>query len=94
MAPASPRSLRLLLFAFEGIPSDALAELMSDAAHELSTARAWQLGAPRFVDEVDEDSCTAPGDKPIRTVGVFVNVSPPPGARSDTGGVKLIHSAA
>lgn len=43
----------------------------------LSRAHGWHLGAPRFVDDSDDSSCTAPEDQPIRTVGVLLTVSAP-----------------
>jgi hypothetical protein len=43
----------------------------------LAAAGAWSRALPRFADEVDDSSCTRPGDEPIRTVGVLLEVSEP-----------------
>ena len=42
---------------------------------ELSRKHTWHLGAPEFVDDIDDSSCTAPEDQPIRTVGIVLTVS-------------------
>lgn len=35
----------------------------------------WTVAPPEFVDEVDQDSVTAPEDEPIRTLGATLRVS-------------------
>jgi len=75
MGTVSPDHPRLpLLFALEGDPSDEHAAALRAVVRELVGLRAWSVGVPRFVDEVDDSSCTLPEDVPIRTVGVFVEV--------------------
>jgi len=65
-----------------------LAYLSSDFTSEDATALAriiaalasggpWTIEPPRFVDDLDSSSCTAPDDEPIRTVGAVLLVTSP-----------------
>src|SRR5258706_4076243 len=46
-------------------------------AETLSHRADWSISPPLFVDELDETSCTAPGDEPVRTVGLLLKVARP-----------------
>jgi hypothetical protein len=71
------------------MPADLVAYLASDItesvaaslrhfADQLEAIGGWSLGAPTFVDEVDETvPCTAPEDEPVRTVGLLLRVTRP-----------------
>lgn len=43
----------------------------------LAQSRSWTVAPPTFVHGVDSDSGTRPGDQPIVTVGVLLEVSSP-----------------
>jgi hypothetical protein len=58
-----------LLFFFSDDVSAKDVERLGVLLSDLASQREWTLGPPRFVDETDIESATAPGDEPIRTVG-------------------------
>jgi hypothetical protein len=74
VSPDHPRIA--LLCAFDGIPTNELADAMSDAAEDLAASRSWFVSGPTFVDEDDAERVdpTDPEDDPIRTVGVYIEV--------------------
>lgn len=63
--------------------SDLHVAKLQDLVASLRAARAWTVGLPEFVDDVDESSCTRPEDEPVRTVGIALPVSSP-GERPET----------
>jgi hypothetical protein len=57
-----------LLFAVEDPNAEAALAIEAFVAG-VNAERAWLCGPLAFVDEVDADSATVPGDAPIRTLG-------------------------
>ena len=57
--------------------ADADVAALADVVAEMRPGAEWTLDAPQLVDEVDETSCSAPEDQPIRTTGVLLQVSEP-----------------
>lgn len=72
VSPEHPRCV--LLFAFEDDPSDDQCAAMEILAERLEDLRPWTVGPPEFVDMIDEAGCTDPGDEPVRTVGVYIEL--------------------
>ena len=75
-----------LLVAISSDHSPADVAALAERAESLESED-WHSGAPLFVNEGDPDSCVAPGDEPIWTVGLVLMVrrqdEPPPTPVSD-----------
>lgn len=74
----APAATHGLLVAVDGNINDVMAQRLYALVQEYLPQVAWRTRAPLWVNETDDSSCSRPEDQPIRTVGVFLELTPAP----------------